>query len=118
MAESLKKIGFDASDKARVKLVRPSDIMQVDPVIQECFDRGLFTWGDNPCLRWAVNNTKRVRSSKKIGVDTGNFIYAKIEAKSRKTDPFMALVASMVCEERLSTGTVAEIPPIGAIILR
>lgn len=118
MAESLKKIGFDASDKARVKLVRPSDIMQVDPVIQECFDRGLFTWGDNPCLRWAVNNTKRVRSSKKIGVDTGNFIYAKIEAKSRKTDPFMALVASMVCEERLSTGTAAEIPPIGAIILR
>lgn len=118
MSESLRKIGFDASDKARVKLVRPSDIMQIEPVIQECFDRGLFTWGDNPCLRWAVNNTKRVRSSKKIGVDTGNFIYAKIEAKSRKTDPFMALAASMVCEERLGAGGTAEPPPLGAIILR
>ena len=71
ISDSLRRIGFDAADKSRVKLVRPSDIMQVEPVIQECFDRGLFTWGDNPCLRWAVNNTKRVRSSKRLGVDTG-----------------------------------------------
>ena len=26
------------------------------------------------------------------------FVYAKIEARSRKTDPFMALVASMTAE--------------------
>lgn len=117
VSESFKKIGFDANDKNRVKLVRPSDIMQVEPVIQECFDRGLFTWGDNPCLRWAVNNTKRVRSSKKLGVDTGNFIYAKIEAKSRKTDPWMALVASMVGEPALGAGQVLDMPPIGAIQL-
>lgn len=117
VSESFKKIGFDANDKSRVKLVRPSDIMQVEPVIQECFDRGLFAWGDNPCLRWAVNNTKRVRSSKKLGVDTGNFIYAKIEAKSRKTDPWMALVASMVGEVALGTGQAAAVPPIGAIPL-
>lgn len=117
VSESFKKIGFDANDKSRVKLVRPSDIMQVEPVIQECFDRGLFTWGDNPCLRWAVNNTKRVRSSKKLGVDTGNFIYAKIEAKSRKTDPWMALVASMVGEPTLGAGQVLDMPPVGAILL-
>ena len=117
VSESFKKIGFDANDKSRVKLVRPSDIMQVEPVIQECFDRGLFTWGDNPCLRWAVNNTKRVRSSKKLGVDTGNFIYAKIEAKSRKTDPWMALVASMVGEPALGAGQVLDMPPIEAIQL-
>lgn len=117
VSESFRKIGFDANDKSRVKLVRPSDIMQVEPVIQECFDRGLFTWGDNPCLRWAVNNTKRVRSSKKLGVDTGNFIYAKIEAKSRKTDPWMALVASMVGEPTLGAGQVLDMPPIGAIQL-
>lgn len=114
VSESLKKIGFDASDKSRVKMVRPSDIMQVEPVIQECFDRGLFCWGDNPCLRWAVNNTKRVASSRKLGVDTGNFIYAKIEARSRKTDPWMALVASMVIESELGTGVV-EFPKLGAI---
>lgn len=117
VSESFKKIGFDANDKSRVKLVRPSDIMQVEPVIQECFDRGLFTWGDNPCLRWSVNNTKRVRSSKKLGVDTGNFIYAKIEAKSRKTDPWMALVASMVGEPALGAGQVLDMPPVGAILL-
>lgn len=117
VSESFKKIGFDANDKTRVKLVRPSDIMQVEPVIQECFDRGLFTWGDNPCLRWSVNNTKRVCSSKKLGVDTGNFIYAKIEAKSRKTDPWMALVASMVGEPALGAGQVLDMPPVGAILL-
>ena len=117
VSESFKKIGFDANDKSRVKLVRPTDVMQVEPIIQECFDRELFTWGDNPCLRWAVNNTKRVRSSKKLGVDTGNFIYAKIEAKSRKTDPWMALVASMVGEAALGTGQTTAVPPIGAIPL-
>ena len=117
VSESLRKIGFDAQDKSRVKLVRPSDIMQIEPVIQECFDRELFTWGDNPCLRWAVNNTKRVRSSRSLGVDTGNFIYAKIDAKSRKTDPWMALVASMVIEPVLGGGAAAEIPPVGAIKL-
>ena len=117
VSEAMKRIGFDAADKNRVKLVRPSDIMQIEPVIQECFDRNLFCWGDNPCLRWAVNNTKRVRSSRKMGVDTGNFIYAKIEAKSRKTDPFMALAASMTLEPLLGTGTAMEIPPVGAIRL-
>lgn len=117
VSEAMKRIGFDAADKSWVKLVRPSDIMQIEPVIQECFDRNLFCWGDNPCLRWAVNNTKRVRSSRKMGVDTGNFIYAKIEAKSRKTDPFMALAASMTLEPLLGTGMAVEIPPVGAIRL-
>lgn len=117
VSESLKKIGFDANDKSRVKLVRPSDIMRVEPLIQECFDRQQFTWGDCPPLRWAVNNTKRVRSSRQAGVDTGNFIYAKIEAKSRKTDPFMALVASMTVEDVLGNGQPTRIPRMGAIIL-
>ena len=90
--------------------------MQVDPLIQECFDRQMFHWGDNPCLRWAVNNTKRVRSSRNVGMDTGNFIYAKIEAKSRKTDPFMALVASMTAESVLGTGEPLKIPSIGAFV--
>lgn len=117
VSESMRKIGFDAQDKSRVKLVRPSDIMQVEPVIQECFNRGFFTWGDNPCLRWAVNNTKRVRSAKRMGSDTGNYYYAKIEGKSRKTDPWMALVASMVVEPALGSGMPVQVPPVGAIRL-
>lgn len=106
VSQSFQKIGFDPAVRKNVKLVRPSDIMIVEPVIQDCFDRELFTWGNVPHLRWAVNNTKRVRSSRKIGVDTGNFIYAKIEGKSRKTDPFMALAASMVIEPLLGAGNV------------
>lgn len=115
VSSSLKKVGFDADDKTRVKLIRPTDIMQIEPVIQDCFDRELFVWGDDPALRWATNNTKRVRSSKKIGVDTGNYIYAKIEGKSRKTDPFMALVAAMCAEDALGGGQAVTLPPIGAI---
>ena len=117
LADSMKAIGFDVSDKKRTKRIRPSDIMQTDPVIQHCFDRGLFCWGNVPPLRWAVNNTKRVRFGRKQGEDIGNFIYAKIEAKSRKTDPFMALVASMAIEDVLGTGEEAKLPPIGAIKL-
>ena len=91
--------------------------MKVDPVIQECFNRERFTWGDAPQLRWAVNNTKRLRSSRSIGSETGNFYYAKIEGKSRKTDPFMALVASMCIEDLLGRGTPAPKPP-PVIVLR
>ena len=104
MKDALEKIGFDAKERKNVYLVRPSDIMKVQPVIDSCFNNGYFTWGDNAPLRWATNNTKLVRSGKKDGTDTGNFYYAKIEAKSRKTDPFMALVASMVIEGDLNDG--------------
>lgn len=117
LSDELKSIGFDAKDKNRVKLIRPSDIMTTEPVIQECFDRGYYTWGDNPVLRWAVNNTKRVRSSAKTGSNTGNFYYAKIEARSRKTDPFMAHVASMCVENVLGSGAAPQLPPVGAIAL-
>lgn len=110
LANSLNRIGFDAKDKNKVKLVRPQDIMKVEPVVQECFNRKLFSWGDVPHLRWSVNNTKRVPSSRKEGSDTGNFFYAKIEAKSRKTDPFMALVASMTIEDVLG-GNQQFVPP-------
>lgn len=116
VAESLRKIGFDANEKKNVKLVRPSDIMQVEPVIQECFNRQYFAWGDVPHLRWAVNNTKRVKSGvkSKSDVDTGNYIYSKIEGKSRKTDAFMALVAAMVIEKELGNGAPVAMPSFGA----
>jgi len=116
VSQSFRQIGFDTAQK-NVKLVRPSDIMIVEPVIQDCFDRGLFSWGNVPHLRWAVNNTKRVRSSWKIGFDTGNFVYAKIEAKSRKTDPFMALVASVVIEPLLGAGSRPVAAPPAAVAL-
>lgn len=101
LAEELRKYGFDSKTRKNVLLVRPSNIMQVVPVIDSCFVNHNFTWGDNPLLRWATNNTKLVKSSKRIGSDTGNYYYAKIESKSRKTDPFMAVVHSMCIESQL-----------------
>lgn len=94
---SLKNIGFDANDK-NVKMVRPSDIMKVQPVINSMFVNHNLIAGDNPTLRWAINNTKLLRNT------SGSFYYGKIEEKSRKTDPFLAGVASMVIENILGTG--------------
>ncbi len=99
--KALTEIGFDTMERKNIRLVRPSDIMKVQPVIASCFNNHLYTWGNTPSLRWAANNTKLVRSGKKEGTDTGNYYYAKIEGKSRKTDPFMALVASMVIEDEI-----------------
>ncbi|MBR2132898.1 MAG: terminase large subunit [Oscillospiraceae bacterium] len=108
MRKALEAVGFDVSDRKNIRLVRPSDIMRVQPVIASCFNRHLFVWGNTPSLRWATNNTKLVRSgvrkrsdSDGESTDTGNYYYAKIEGKSRKTDPFMALVASMVIEDKI-----------------
>ena len=92
--------------------------MQIEPVIQECFNRQYLHWGNVPHLRWGVNNTKRVKSGTKIksGIDTGNFIYAKIEAKSRKNDAFMAFVAAMTIESVLGDGAPVQIPTMGAFV--
>lgn len=106
LSSELDKLGFSLKVK-NLKLVRPSDIMRVAPVIDSCFENGYFHWGDQPVLRWATNNTKLVRATaSKIAVegnlDNGNFVYGKIEPVKRKTDPFMALVASMTVEDKLS----------------
>jgi phage terminase large subunit-like protein len=101
LAVSLKKVGFDAKDYKNVYIVRPSDIMKVATVIDSCFAKQYFVWGNNPILRWACNNTKKVKAGKVAGTDTGNYYYAKIEAKSRKTDPFMAVVHAMAIEGEL-----------------
>lgn len=104
-AGELKKIGFDIKVYKNLKLVRPSDIMKVATVIDSCFANHYFVWGDAPELRWATNNTKLIRYGRRAGSqednDIGNFVYGKIEAKSRKTDPFMALAASMTVEDQL-----------------
>lgn len=97
---ALMKVGF-STEKGNVKTISQMDILRTVPIIDHCFVNGYFVWGDNPVLRWATNNTKTIRYGKNVGADKGSFVYAKIEAKSRKTDPFMALVASMVVEEEV-----------------
>ena len=105
VASALKEIGFDPKEKKNLKLVRPSDIMKVAPVIDSCFANHNFIWGDAPELRWATNNAKLVKYGRNPAggndLDLGNYVYGKIEAKSRKTDPFMALVAAMTIEDKI-----------------
>lgn len=105
LKDELNKLGFSYENK-NIKLVRNSDIMKVVPIIVRCFLNHFFVWGEQPCLRWATNNSKLVPAKKSMmaadgELDMGNYLIGKIEPKARKTDPFMALVASMTIEDML-----------------
>ena len=100
LSDALARVGISKEFK-NLKLVKQLDIIKVVPVIDHCFRNGYFHWGDNPPLRWGTNNTKLIRYGKDAGADKGSFVYAKIEGKSRKTDPFMSLVASMTSESEI-----------------
>lgn len=97
LSDALAKVRI-SKEHGNLMLVKQTDIIKVVPVIDHCFLHRYFHWGNNPVLRWATNNTKTIRYGRDVGADKGSFVYAKIEAKSRKTDPFMALVASMCAE--------------------
>lgn len=86
--KAFKTIGFDAFELKNIRLVRPSDIIRVAPVINSLFVRHGWVWGDVPILRWYTNNTKKIEKD-------GNTTYGKIEANYRKTDGFMAIVSAM-----------------------
>lgn len=92
LKRSLREIYFSDKD---IYHVRPSDIMKVVEKIGTAFARALIVWGNNPLMRWATNNTKLVPSK------NNNFVYGKIEEKSRKTDPFMAFAMAMCIVEIL-----------------
>ena len=114
VTRSLRNVGFDRDIYKNVVCIRPNDIMRTIPVIESAFTNQSFVWGDYPPLRWAVRNTKREARGRKEGTDTGNFYYAKIEAKARKTDPWMAVVHGMCIEDVLeeSESTYDDIPVI------
>lgn len=98
-SRDLYNIGFRKEDKT-LKLVRPSDIARVVPVMESLFLNQNIVVTDNHCWRWAVNNTKVIPwHARTIGDnDIGNQIYAKIEPHGRKTDPFMSTVAAATCD--------------------
>lgn len=105
MAKALREVGFDPYDRRNVKLVRPSDLMKVSPVINSAFVTHRWIWGDVPILRWYTNNTKKVPS----GV---NITYGKIEPNYRKTDGFFALAAGMTIVDDLPGETSAMVLPV------
>ena len=94
MSRELKAIGYDAADKM-VKMVRPSDIMRIQPKIASVFANGSLAVGNDKLFRWFINNTKLEPAQ------NNNYKYGKIEPKSRKTDGFMAYVAAMTIEEEI-----------------
>lgn len=95
---TFKQIGFDAFELKNIKLIRPSDIMKIAPVINSVFVNHNFVWGDLPIMRWYTNNTKKIESN-------GNMTYGKIEPNYRKTDGFMALVNAMIISDELPEDT-------------
>lgn len=99
MKKALESRGF-IDDTKRLKMVRPSSLILAAPVIDSVFKKGLLAFGDNPLMRWAVNNT--CIRNKKEDTQAGNLRYGKIEGKSRKTDPFMAFAAAMTLDDELT----------------
>lgn len=93
MKQALARYGFTYENK-NIKLVRPSDKIKVEPIIDSGFRNHNIVYGDSSIMRWYTNNTKKVKSKK-----YGNYEYQKIEAKSRKTDGFFAFVAAMTQHE-------------------
>lgn len=91
LAKALREVGFDTDKNGtnNIKLTRPSNQMLMAPTINSLLVNHNIVWGDNPLMRWYTNNTCMITSQ------AGNITYGKIEAKSRKTDGFMAFVSAM-----------------------
>lgn len=93
MKKALEHNGFSYENK-NIKLVRPSDKIKVEPIIDSAFRNHNIVYGDSQLMRWYTRNTKKVMSKR-----FGNYEYQKIEARSRKTDGFFAFVAAMTQQE-------------------
>ena len=98
----LESIGFDPDRNGanNLKLVRPSDIVRVQPQIKSDFDNQRVIFGDDKLMRWYTNNTKTI-PLKGNKYETSNFTFGKIEPRSRKTDGFMALAAAYTQDDKL-----------------
>lgn len=65
------------------------------PLIESMFADETIILGDNPTMRWYINNTGKERDKK------GNITYFKIEPKTRKTDGFFALIHALTKDDEL-----------------
>lgn len=78
---------------------------KVAPLVTSMFAQELIVFGDNPTMRWYVNNTYQDVDAK------GNITYKKIEPRLRKTDGFFALVHALSKDGMLpeSDGTILDL---------
>lgn len=72
---------------------------KVAPLIESIFAEEQIVFGDNPTMRWYINNTYQEVDKK------GNTTYYKIEPKTRKTDGFFALIHALSKDEELKEQT-------------
>lgn len=68
---------------------------KIAPLITTMFAEETIVFGDNPTMRWYVNNTCVVLDPK------GNTTYHKIEPRTRKTDGFFALIHALSKDSEL-----------------
>lgn len=68
---------------------------KIAPLIESLFANEDFVFGDNPTMRWYVNNCYQELDKK------GNTTYLKIEPQTRKTDGFFSLVHAMSKDHEL-----------------
>ncbi|MEE3428567.1 MAG: terminase TerL endonuclease subunit [Ruminococcus sp.] len=111
LKKPLMELGYDCDKKGRnnLKMVRPSDIMQIAPTVTRLFAKNKIVWGENPLMRWYTNNVC-VKYDKK-----SNMFFEKIEPKSRKTDGFYAFLHALSQIEMLekhSRGSYTNLPPV------
>ena len=97
MARALRDVGYEHGRK-NLWLVRPSDVVKAQPIINSAFATGRIVWGDDPMMRWYTNNAKLVPAA------NNNWTFGKIDPHRRKTDGFMALVSAMALEQELHEG--------------
>ena len=106
----LEVLGLDSTlrgEDQQVYVVRPSDIMKVEPIIDSVFANRQVAWGDSPLMRWSTWNAKRVPAP------NNNYKYGKIAPHSRKTDTFMAFVHAMCVGARIpEEAELVLLPPI------
>src|SRR5699024_275332 len=65
------------------------------PLIESMFADEALVLGDNPTMRWYINNTGKEIDKK------GNIMYFKIEPKTRKTDGFFGLIHGLTRDDEL-----------------
>ena len=94
MARMLEQRGFSKAN-GNLFLTGGRDVIKASPVIESAFANQRIAFGDDPEMRWSVNNAKQISSG--IDKDLGNYSYGKIEPKSRKTDSFFAMVQAFAC---------------------
>ena len=68
---------------------------KIAPLIEKIFAEEKLALGDNPTMRWYINNTCTEIDKK------GNTTYLKIEPKTRKTDGFFGLIHALSKDDEI-----------------